>query len=213
MTVHSLNAASGRRGSRSARRSLLDVAAEVLVADPSASLTQVAEAAGIGRTTLHKQYATREDLLRAVGHRVMDLWEQVTETASADDPDGGLRAAIEAMIPIGPQLAFLWRTPSFDHDEDLETRWNAFTQQTLAILKRAQDRGVISAAVPDWWLLSTFHSVIYIASERVQLGHLARLDAPGLALSTLLHGIAPKAPKAPKAPEAPNQEDPGKRQP
>ena len=207
MTVHPLSATAGRRGSRAAKRSLLDVAAEVLVADPSASLTQVAEAAGIGRTTLHKQYATREDLLRAVGNRVIDLWEQVTEVASADDADGGLRAAIEAMIPIGPQLAFLWRTPSFDHDQDLETRWNAFTQQTLAILKRAQDRGVISAAVPDWWLLSTFHAVIYIASERVQLGHLARLDAPGLALSTLLHGIGAQTPPPP------NQEDPGKRQP
>jgi AcrR family transcriptional regulator len=207
MTVHPLRATAGRRGSRAAKRSLLDVAAEVLVADPSASLTQVAEAAGIGRTTLHKQYATREDLLRAVGNRVIDLWEQVTEVASVDDADGGLRAAIEAMIPIGPQLAFLWRTPSFDHDQDLETRWNAFTQQTLAILKRAQDRGVISAAVPDWWLLSTFHAVIYIASERVQLGHLARLDAPGLALSTLLHGIGPQTPPPP------NQEDPGKRQP
>jgi AcrR family transcriptional regulator len=207
MTVHALSATAGRRGSRAAKRSLLDAAAEVLVADPSASLTQVAEAAGIGRTTLHKQYATREDLLRAVGNRVIDLWEQVTEVASAGDADGGLLAAIEAMIPIGPQLAFLWRTPSFDHDQDLETRWNAFTQQTLAILKRAQDRGVISAAVPDWWLLSTFHAVIYIASERVQLGHLARLDAPGLALSTLLHGIGPQTPPSP------NQEDPGKRQP
>jgi hypothetical protein len=116
--------------------------------------------------------------------------------------------AIEAMIPIGPQLAFLWRTPTFDHDQDLETRWNAFTQETLAILKRAQDRGVISATVPDWWLLSTFYAVIYIASERVQLGHLARLDAPGLALSTLLHGIAPQAPQAPA-----QDQDPGKRQP
>src|ERR1700735_4085149 len=112
MTVHSLGAATGRRGSRAARRSLLDVAAEVLVTDPSASLSQVAEAAGIGRTTLHKQYATREDLLRAGGQRVIDLGEQVHEAASADDADGGLRTAIEAMIPIGPQLAFLWRTPS-----------------------------------------------------------------------------------------------------
>src|ERR1700689_5886322 len=65
----------GRRGSRSARRSLLDVAAEVLVADPSASLTQVAEAAGIGRTTLHKQDATREDLLRPAGTRATHRWE------------------------------------------------------------------------------------------------------------------------------------------
>ncbi len=48
-------------------QSLLDVAAGVLVADPAASLAEVAKAAGIGRTTLHKQYATRDDLLCAVG--------------------------------------------------------------------------------------------------------------------------------------------------
>ena len=42
--------------------------------------------------------------------------------------------------------------------------------------------------------------MIYIASERVQLGHLARLDAPGLALSTLLHGIAPAQPRPSPSP-------------
>ena len=54
---------------RRAARPLLDVAAAVLVSDPAASLAEVAEAAGIGRTTLHKHYATRDDLVRAVGSR------------------------------------------------------------------------------------------------------------------------------------------------
>lgn len=27
------------------------------------------------------------------------------------------------MIPNGPQLAFLWRTPAFDHDDEIRTRW------------------------------------------------------------------------------------------
>lgn len=152
----------------------------------------MAAAAGIGRTTLHKHYATRDDLIRAVGHRVLDLWEQaVTEIAGADHPDGGLRAASVAMIPIGPQLAFLWRTPAFDHDQGMEVRWRAVEDGTLAILKRAQDLGEIAPAVPDWWLLNTFYSVIYVAAESVQSGHLAPLDAPGLALSTFLHGIGP----------------------
>jgi AcrR family transcriptional regulator len=190
MTVRAVTLASGRRGALGARPPLLDVAAEVLVADPAASLAQVAEAAGIGRTTLHKHYATRDDLIHAVGHRVLGLWEQaVAEITGTDDPDGGLRAAAEAMIPIGPQLAFLWRTPAFDHDQDIEARWRAVEDSTLAILKRAQDRGEIAAAVPDWWLLSTFYSVIYVAAESVQSGRLAPLDAPGLALSTFLHGI------------------------
>jgi AcrR family transcriptional regulator len=188
MTVRSSPLALSPRGPR---RSLLDVAAEVLVADPAASLAEVAEAAGIGRTTLHKHYATRDDLLRAVGDRALDLWEQaIGEMAGTDDADGGLRAVTAAMIPIGPQLAFLWRTPAFDHDAEFGARWSAVEAATTAVLMRAQDRGVIAAGVPDWWLLRTFFSLIYVATEAVQTGHLAPLDAPGFALNTFLYGLS-----------------------
>src|SRR5258706_15288873 len=104
---------------RDAKAALLDAAVEVLVADPSASLAEVAEAAGIGRTTLHKHYATRDDLMRAVGHRALERWEQVVTAAAerSDTDDGGLRALAEAMVPIGPHLAFLWRNPIFHHAE------------------------------------------------------------------------------------------------
>ena len=186
MSVHHV----GIAPRRAARPSLLDVAAEVLVADPAASLAEVAAAAGIGRTTLHKHYATRDDLLCAVGHRAIDLWEQaVSVVTGTDDPDGGLHAITAAMIPIGPQLAFLWRTPAFDHIAELDARWKTAEAHSLAVLKRAQDRGVLAPGVPDWWLLQTFYSIIYVAAEAVGAGKLAPLDAPGLALSTFLHGI------------------------
>ena len=187
MAVHSPEPARSRRGIRPL---LLDVAAQVLVADPAASLAEVADAAGIGRTTLHKHYATREDLLRAVGDRAIDLCEEALGgIAGTDDPDGGLRAVITALIPIGPQLAFLWRTPAFDHVKELEVRWSEVQGATMAILTRAQGRGVMAADIPDWWLLATFFSLVYVAAESVQSGQLAPLDAPGLVLRTFLHGI------------------------
>jgi AcrR family transcriptional regulator len=185
MSVYTLSTAPRR----TARPSLLDVAAEVLVADPAASLAEVAAAAGIGRTTLHKHYATRNDLLCAVGHRAIDLWEQAVSEVTNTDPDGGLRALTAAMIPIGPQLAFLWRTPVFDHIQELNERWKAVEARGLTVLKRAQDRGIVAATVPDWWLLQTLYTIIYVAAESVGAGKLAPLDAPGLALSTFLHGI------------------------
>jgi AcrR family transcriptional regulator len=187
---------------RTARPPLLDVAAEVLVTDPAASLAEVAEAAGIGRTTLHKQYATRDDLLRAVGHRAIDLWEgAVAGAGGGGDPDGGLRALTTAMIPIGPQLAFLWRTPAFDHVSELGERWLAVEARCLAVLKRAQDLGALAAGVPDWWLLQTLYSIVYVAAESVGAGKLAPLDAPGLALRTFLHGLGPR-PAGPRAEES-----------
>jgi AcrR family transcriptional regulator len=173
---------------------LLDVAAQVLVADPAASLAEVAVAAGIGRTTLHKHYATRDDLLRAVGHRAVDLWEQALSQVT-DAPDGGLRAIITAMVAVGSQLGFLWRTPALHRDQALEERSRAAQDVTLAVLRRACQRGVLAPATPDWWLLSTFFSLIYVAAESVADGHLAPNDAPRLVTDTFLRGIgAPASP-------------------
>jgi AcrR family transcriptional regulator len=186
MSVQPLGSGSLRRRSKPP---LLDIAAEVLVADPSASLTEVAEAAGIGRTTLHKHYATRDDLLRAVAHRAIDLWEAAVDELP-DGDDGGLRAVVEAMIPIGPQLAFLWRTPAFDRDPEINERWAAVEKRGLAVLVRAQEQGVLAAGVPDWWLLQTLYSLVYTAAESVALGRLAPRDAPGLVLATLLRGLS-----------------------
>jgi len=174
------------------RPSLLDVAAEVLVADPAASLAEVAEAAGIGRTTLHKHYSTRDDLLRAVGHRAVDLWEQALAEVP-DGPDGGLRAIITSMVVVGSQLGFLWRTPALHRDQALEERSDAMQEATLAVLRRAADRGVLAPGTPDWWLLDTFFSLIYVAAESVAEGKLAPNDAPGLVTSTFLRGIGAPA--------------------
>jgi AcrR family transcriptional regulator len=189
------------------RVSLLDVAAEVLVADPGASLAEVAEAAGIGRTTLHKHFATRDDLIRAVGLRALDLWEEAVAKVpdgevpdsevpdsevphgAADESDGGLGALISAMIPIGPQLAFLWRTPAFDHDTEFKARWGTVEERGLDVLRRGRATGILAANVPDWWLLSSLYSLIYCAAESLRAGRLAPLDAPGLVLRTFLHGI------------------------
>jgi AcrR family transcriptional regulator len=167
--------------------SLLDVAVEVLVADPAASLAAVAEAAGMGRTTLHKHYATRDDLMRAVAHRAIDRWEEAIE--AAEHAGASLQSLAKAMVPIGPHLAFLWRNPIFDHVEDINGRWAKVEPQCLTILRRAQDQGDLRADVPEYWLLQTFYSLVYVAAESVQSGHLARRDAPARVVDTLRHGL------------------------
>lgn len=194
MLVHLVGGAGAGR-QKMPRPSLLDIAAQTLVARPGASLAEVAEAAGVSRTTLHKHYATREDLLRAVGHRAIDLWEQAVDEVAAmsEAPDGGLGALTAALIPNGPQLAFLWRTPALDGDAELNHRSKGVEQRCLAVLQRAQEHGVLRAGVPDWWLLETFYAFIYIAAETVAAGYLAPFDAPDLALDTLLRGLGAAA--------------------
>ena len=183
MSVHPAVPAAERRA-----RALLDHAVQVLVADPGASLAEVAEAAGISRTTLHKHFATRDDLVRAVSMRAIDLWEQAVDAVD-DGPDGGLRELMAAAIDCGPQLQFLWRNPALDSDDEFIQRYTRVEKRSLSVLLRAQELGAIAGGVPDWWLLQSFYALSYTAFEMVHAGRLARLDAPRLALSTLLRGV------------------------
>jgi hypothetical protein len=96
---------------------------------------------------------------------------------------------VTAMIPIGPQLAFLWRTPAFDHDQEIKARWLSVEERGLEILRRAQDANVLASDAPEWWLLRTLYSLVYSAAESVGSGHLAPREAPGLVLRTYLRGV------------------------
>jgi AcrR family transcriptional regulator len=170
------------------KRSLLDVVAEVLVADPGASLAEIAEAAGISRTTLHNHYATRDDLLCAAGSRVLDLWEDAVSKVE-DGPDGGLAALTAALIPLCPQLMFVFRNAGLEKLPGLAGRWDAGDEGVIEVFKRAGERGILQPGLSEQWLLSSYISLLIAASGQVRAGRLAPLDAPGCVLRMFLHGV------------------------
>ena len=173
---------------------LLDAAVSYLVAHPRASLAQIAAAAGIGRTTLFKLFATRDQLEHAAAMRALSVCEAAISgaaeqlEAAEQGGDGGLRALVTALIPIGPQLTFIWRTGSVDMDEEVVRAYHRMDAALLGALASARQAGVLRADRPEWWLGQTLHALVYVAWESVQCGQLARLDAPDLVLDTLLGG-------------------------
>ena len=60
------------------RDEVLAAAQRHLNVDPRASMAVLAAAAGVGRATLHRHFASRDDLLHELGTRELD-----TETAAA----------------------------------------------------------------------------------------------------------------------------------
>lgn len=73
-----------------ARRNLeaiIDGARRTFSADPSASMQQVAEAAGLHRATVHRHFASRDDLLEALRHRAYDELLGVLRDARLDEDD------------------------------------------------------------------------------------------------------------------------------
>jgi AcrR family transcriptional regulator len=182
---------------RTSPPTLLETATEVLVADPSASLADVARAAGIGRTTLHKLYPTRHALLVALARDALDVLERTyadaglgsSDPAADPDPAAALRRLVVALVPLGPRVEYLMRERSLDVEPDLTARVEALDEPVRALVRRAQAAGRLRPGVPDEWVVASLNALVYAAWELVALGRLAPVAAPDLVLGTLLDGV------------------------
>ncbi|WP_309114493.1 TetR/AcrR family transcriptional regulator [Saccharothrix sp.] len=171
---------------------LVDIATRVLLADPSASLGDVAKAAGIGRTTLHKRYPTRQDLVVALADSALDVVDEAVADVDLTRPTREvLDDLVAKLVPLGPRLEFLLRFPGLEQDPRVAERLDRMDQPFLAFVATGQQQGQLRADLPAWWVLHTFYGVIFTAWEAIAAGRLAPLDAPRLVLTTFLEGVRP----------------------
>jgi AcrR family transcriptional regulator len=174
------------------RRALLDAATLVLGKEAGASLAEVASVAGVGRTTLHRYFATRQDLVRAL---VVDALDRVAEAITDAEPENGpvldaLQRVADAVIPQGPRLRFLYVEPAAYAAPDLLRRWYDALEPVADAVRRGQGDGSIRPELPVTWIVDLFAGAIMTAWDSVDEGRLARHDAPRLVLSTVLFGVA-----------------------
>ena len=72
-----------RSGSRSrTQNAILEAAASVLGRNPAATMPEIAEAAAVGRTTVHRYFADRDTLIRAATADAIRALQQAIDDAS-----------------------------------------------------------------------------------------------------------------------------------
>jgi AcrR family transcriptional regulator len=167
---------------------LLQTATSVLLKDPTAALGDVARAAGVGRTTLHKRFPTRTALIRALANDALDLVESVLSHVDFD-ADDAIEDLVTRLLALGPRVEFLLRFPGLDRDEEIAVRMLGMDQRPLDLITRLQGRR-LRRDLPAWWILHTLYAGLFNAWEAITDGRLAPLDAPRFVLTTLFEGVS-----------------------
>ncbi len=190
---------------------MLETATRVLLASPSASLADVAAAAGVSRTTLHLRYPTRQDLLVALAHEALDLVGQAYASARLDKGTvvAALRRLVEATIPLGARTGFLLRERSLDADAGVARRYAALDAPLYSLVERGRASGELRSDLPPWWVVASLGGTVYTAWESIDSGRLAPRDATALVLTTMVDGLAARCADSRSPPRRPRRTGPG----
>lgn len=147
-----------RGGSRArTRQAILDAAIQVLARNPAAPLGDVATAADVGRTTLHRYFAERDDLLHALREEVGRRLGEARDRARLGDDSGAsaLHRLCQEYFDLGDVLSLLFREQVVFDDE------GAFDDHFQAMVRRGYADGSIDPQLPPIWLQSLMWSQLY----------------------------------------------------
>lgn len=172
------------------RRAILEAATAVLSSDRSASLSDVAQAAQVGRTTLHRYFPERTDLVEAIAAEAVERTRAAIAAARLDDgdPAAALRRLAFEYFDLGP-----WYMVLFNEMAEGETAFWADAEEAeepvRQLLRRGQEDGVLDDQLSVSWLLRTLWWMLFNAWSMADEGEVSRADALRMAVRSL-EGVA-----------------------
>lgn len=172
------------------RQAILSAAASVLAGNRAATLPEIAEAAGVGRTTLHRYFPDRDALINAA---VMDslaaIGQAVTEARIEEgSPLEALRRLVTAYLHVGDRLVFLFNDPHVMRGYGVEPT-EPGPDPALDLIARGQADGVFDDEVSPQWIRHVLWALVYSGIEEASSGNLSRHGVASTVMRTMERGI------------------------
>ena len=174
------------------RQAIIDAAVAVLVRKRDATLADIAAAAGTHRSTLHRIFADRRELVDAVVRDSLDAIVSATEAAAVDQgpPVEALRRLAAGYLAVGRRIRFLFEDPAVMAEHPVVEEVLSGPGPFVDLIERGQAGGGFDPALPPEWVERTLWALVYAASEAADDGTLAPHEALPTLLRTLERGVA-----------------------
>lgn len=181
-----------RADSMRTREAIKEHALRVLAERPNASLEDIAHAAGINRSTLHRHFARRENLMDALRSTIVDEIELLhRESREA----GGTHAEqlgriVRRLVHVGAHFSFyleIWEELSQAGDLRTLGMW-------AQVIVGAVMEGDVRSDLPMEWIAKFIGGTVLSATSLVHDGVIPVERAADLAADAVLAGLAPTPP-------------------
>lgn len=172
------------------RTEVLRSAAALLSRKATATMDEVARAAGIGRATLHRHFAGRDALVRALEQMCIEETEAALDAARLDEgaADEAVRRLIGASEPVAPLLAFLYTENQLFENGQQNEGWTRLDDRVAALFRRGQEQGVFRIDLTPAWLCEAYYGLIGSGAWAVADGRVAAKDFQYMIAELLLGG-------------------------
>jgi TetR/AcrR family transcriptional regulator, repressor for lfrA len=132
------------------RKAILESAMAVLADNPAAPLSDIAADAGVGRSTLHRYFPERADLIRALALHVHELSNAAIIEAEPEcgPPLAALRRVVEGQLDLGPIVVYVYTEPIINADTELMAHLDTGDEVIAEMLNKVSTQP--STAPPGW---------------------------------------------------------------
>jgi len=174
------------------RRAILAAASTALARNRTATLAEIAEAAQVGRTTVHRYFADRDELVKAAVADSIRVISESTLDAKLDQgpPKEAMRRLITAMVDTYERMMFIWGEPAMLELIDEADNPDDADQAVRGLIARGQSEGVFDPDVSVDWIQQTLWALTYTGGEAGAKGQLPRHGVAAVVIRTFERGIA-----------------------
>ncbi len=150
---------------RRTRRVIIDAAIETLALNPAATLAEIADAGDLSRSTLHRHFTNRDDLLSAIDAECRARFAAATSAARLGD-DGALDSLdrlAQEYLDLGPVLGLVF-ADNAPVDPDTWEDSDGRDQDLVAMIERGQQAGTgpdIDPELSPDWVITTFWVLLF----------------------------------------------------
>ena len=176
----------------SSRNAIVDAAITTLARSPDASLSVIAEAAGVSRATLHRHFPGRAPLIDAISLQAIRETDAAVsaidyETMTSTDY---LLAVFEAVIPLGDRFHFLAKVAADTASNAVNDAYARQIRGVEEMVRWMEREGALAPGVPADWAVLIIDTLVYTSWAAVREGCVAPRQAAALACRTFLSGLS-----------------------